>query len=104
MTATTIILWAVQLTLVPALSPLFVGIVRKVKARLQNRMGASVFQPYRDLAKLMRKDEVISEDASWIFRFAPYLVFSVTLILGASIPLFATIFAANLLGDLLAII
>lgn len=99
-----IILWTIQLTLVPALSPLSIGIVRKIKARFQNRIGASVFQPYKDLWKLLRKDEVISEDASWIFKFAPYLIFSVTVILGASIPLFATIFSGNLLSDLLVVI
>lgn len=52
----------------------------------------------------MHKDEVISEDASWLFKFAPYPVFSVTLILGASIPLFTTAFSGNRLSDLLVII
>ena len=100
----TIIIWIIQLTLVPAISPLCIGIVRKIEARFQNRVGASIFQPYRDLRKLLGKDEVISEDASWIFKFAPYLIFSVTLILGASIPLFASVFSGNLLSDLLVII
>jgi formate hydrogenlyase subunit 4 len=100
----TIIIWIIQLILVPAISPLCIGIVRKIKARFQNRVGASIFQPYRDLRKLLGKDEVISEDASWIFKFAPYLVFSVTLILGASIPLFTPVFSGNLLSDLLVII
>lgn len=89
--------------LVPFLSPLVIGIVRKIKAKLQNRTGASIFQPYRDLWKLFHKDEVISEDASWIFRFAPYLIYSVTIILGASIPLFTTVFHGNLISDLLVV-
>jgi formate hydrogenlyase subunit 4 len=100
----TVIIWIIQLLLVPAISPLCIGIVRKIKARFQNRVGASIFQPYRDLRKLLGKDEVISEDASWIFKFAPYLIFSVTLILGASIPLFTSVFSDNLLSDLLVII
>jgi formate hydrogenlyase subunit 4 len=99
-----IILWIIQLILVPAMSPLASGIVRKIKARFQNRTGASIIQPYRDLWKLMRKDEVISEDASWVFRFAPYLIFAITLILGASIPLFTTVFSGNLLSDFLVVI
>ena len=99
-----IILWIMQLTLAPGLSPLFIGIVRKIKARFQNRVGASIFQPYRDLWKLLHKDEVISKDASWIFTFAPYLIFSITLVLGASIPLFTTIFSSSYLGDLLSVI
>jgi formate hydrogenlyase subunit 4 len=99
-----IIIWTIQLVLVPVLSPLFVGIIRKTKARLQNRVGASIFQPYYDLRKLFHKDEVISEDASWIFKFAPYIIFAVTVVVGAAIPLFITTFSSNLLGDLLTIV
>jgi formate hydrogenlyase subunit 4 len=99
-----IITWTIQLALVPVLSPLFIGIIRKIKARFQNRVGASIFQPYNDLWKLFHKDEVISKDASWIFRFAPYIIFAVTIVVGASIPLFATVFSGNLLGDLLTIV
>jgi len=100
----TVIMWTIQLILVPILSPLFIGIVRKIKALFQNRAGAGIFQPYRDLLKLFKKDEVVSEDASWIFRFAPYVIFAVTIILGASIPLFATFFADNLLSDFLVVV
>jgi len=99
-----IIIWIIQLTFVPVVSPLCVGIIRKIKARFQNRTGASIFQPYRDLRKLLRKDEVISTDASWIFKFAPYLIFAVTIVLGASVPLITVIFSGNLLGDLLTVI
>ncbi len=100
----TIIIWTIQLILIPVVSPLFIGLVRKVKARLQNRAGASIFQPYFDLWKLFHKDEVISTDASWIFRFAPYLIFSITLIIGASIPLFSTVFSNNNMSDFLVIV
>jgi formate hydrogenlyase subunit 4 len=100
----TIIIWAIQLALVPAVSPLCIGVVSKIKARFQNRAGAGIFQPYRDLWKLFHKDEVISEDASWIFKYAPYLIFSITVIIGSSIPLFTTFFSFNSLGDLLVVI
>lgn len=98
------IIFIFQIILVPVVSPLCIGIVKKIKAKFQNRTGASIFQPYKDLWKLFHKDEVISKDASWIFKFAPYLIFSVTIILGASIPLFSTIFSNNLLSDLLVVI
>jgi formate hydrogenlyase subunit 4 len=89
---------------VPALSPLFIGIIRKIKAKMQNRQGASIFQPYRDLWKLFHKDEVISKDASWIFLFAPYLIFAVTLVIGVSIPIFTTFFSNNVLSDFIVIV
>ncbi len=99
----TILIWIIQLLLVPALSPLFIGIIRKIKAKLQNRRGASICQPYRDLRKLFNKDEVISEDASWIFRFSPFIIFAITLVVGASIPLFTGLIS-NPLSDFLVII
>ena len=98
------IIFILQLILVPAISPLCIGIVKKIKARFQNRREANIFQLCKDLWKLFHKDEVISEDASWIFKFAPYLIFSVSIILGASIPLFTTIFSDNSLSNLLVVV
>jgi len=99
-----IIIWTIQLIFVPALAPLVIGVIKKLKAKLQNRQGASIGQPYRDLWKLFHKDEIISTDASWIFRLAPFIIFAVTLVVGASIPLFAAFLQDKLTGDLLVII
>jgi formate hydrogenlyase subunit 4 len=82
--------WIIQILLVPALAPLGVGVINKLKARMQRRQGASIFQQYRNLHKLFRKDEVISRDASWIFRFAPFIIFGATMVVAASVPLFTT--------------
>jgi formate hydrogenlyase subunit 4 len=86
-----ILLFLIQILALPLIAPLLVGVIRKQKARLQNRVGASVFQPYRDLWKLFHKDEVISADASFIFRFTPYLVFAVMVLVGASVPVLTTV-------------
>jgi formate hydrogenlyase subunit 4 len=93
-----------QLLIIPLLSPLAIGLVKKLKAKFQNRRGASVLQPYRDLRKLFSKDEVISEDASWIFRATPYIVFAVTIAVGALIPLFDLTSVAAPFGDLLTVV
>ncbi len=93
-----------QAILVPALSPLLIGCIRKLKAKLQNRRGAGIFQPYRDLWKLLHKDEVISRDASWITRAAPFVVFSTTLVVGASVPLVAVLPHLPYFGDLLTVV
>ena len=99
-----IIIWIIQILILPALSPLCVGVIRKIKARFQNRQGASIFQPYNDLWKLFHKDEVISRDASWIFRFAPFAIFGATLAVSASIPIFASFLSNNFTGDILVVI
>jgi formate hydrogenlyase subunit 4 len=93
-----------NMVLVSALSPLSVGIVRKVKARAQTRVGASVLQPYRDLIKLFHKDEVISEDASWIFTVSPYIVFGSTLALAAGLPLLSPALTFAPAGDVLVFV
>lgn len=100
----TIFVWIIQFIFVPALAPLFVGVIRKFKARLQGRNGASIIQPYFDLFKLFKKDEAISKDASWIFRVAPYIVFAVTLVVSASIPLFTLATDTILNSDILLIV
>lgn len=93
-----------QILIVPLLSPLALGVIKKIKAKLQTRQGASIFQPYRDMAKLFAKDEIISADASWIFRMAPYIVFTVTLAVGAIIPVFDLAAFTAPLGDLLLVV
>lgn len=98
------ILILLKLFLIPLLSPLCVGIVRKVKALMQNRQGASLIQPYFDLFKLFHKDEVISRDASWIFRFSPYLIFAVSILIPAGIPFISHIESLSPFGDLLVIV
>lgn len=65
---------------------LFVGVIRKVKALMQNRMGASLLQPFFDIAKLLRKSETISVSASWVFRLAPVLGLAVALIVAILVP------------------
>lgn len=79
-----------QLALLLALSPFVVGLIRKVKARLQCRRGASLFQPYADLAKLFQKQPVISSTTSWIFTAAPYIVFASTVAAGLLVPVFVS--------------
>jgi formate hydrogenlyase subunit 4 len=94
----------VQMLLVLALAPLLTGLVRKVKARILSRRGPPLIQPYRDLARLLRKDAVVAQSASWLFRVAPYVVFAATWIAAALIPTFATGLIFSWVADMIAII
>jgi formate hydrogenlyase subunit 4 len=93
-----------QMTLVLALAPLLVGFVRKVKARLLRRRGPALIQPYRDLLRLMRKEVVLAESASWLFRAAPYLIFAAIWVAAALVPTFATGLLFSWSADLIAIV
>ena len=92
-----------QMTIILALAPLLTGLVRKVKARLQRRRGPPLIQPYRDLRRLLGKEVVLADNASWLFRVAPYIIFAVTWVAAALIPTFATGLLFSWSGDLIAI-
>ena len=101
--ATALLVQLVQMLVVIGLAPLLTGLVRKVKARIQRRRGPSVFQPYRDLRRLMMKEVVLAEHASWLFRVMPYLILSITWVAAALVPTFASGLMFNWTGDLIAI-
>jgi formate hydrogenlyase subunit 4 len=98
-----LLIQGVQMTSVLVLAPLLTGLVRLVKARLQRRQGPSLWQPYRDLRRLLGKEVVLAENASWLFRVAPYMIFAVTWVAAALIPTFATGLLFSWSGDLIAI-
>ena len=95
---------AAQMLLVLVLAPLLLGFVRKVKARLVRRQGPPLIQPYRDLVRLLRKDVVLADNASWLFRAIPYVIFAATWVAAALVPTFATGLIFSWSADLIAII
>ena len=86
------------------LAPLLSGCIRNWKAKLQNRRGARIWQPYSDLVKFLRKDMVISEHASWVFPFAPYVVFLTALLAGLLVPMVTAQAPLSLFGGVLALV
>ena len=93
-----------QIIVLLAVSPFIVGLIRKVKARLQLRRGASVFQPYMDIAKLFRKQPVVSSTTSWIFAVSPYILFASTLAAGLLVPVFVSKTPLNFAGNIIALV
>jgi formate hydrogenlyase subunit 4 len=93
-----------QTLLLLSLSPLVSGCIKNWKAKLQNRRGPRPWQVYFDIAKFLRKDMVISEHASWIFSFAPYVVFLTALLTGLMVPMINTPAPLSLFGGVLAVV
>ena len=99
--------WALallQTVLFIAGAPLLAGWIKWVKCALQNRAAPSVLQPYRDLRKLFRKHVVLAENASWIFRTTPYIVFGATLLAAAVIPLVAVNLPTDAVADVIVLV
>jgi formate hydrogenlyase subunit 4 len=99
-----LVVQGLQMLLVLLVAPLLTGFVRKVKARLLLRRGPPLIQPYRDLARLMRKEVVLAENASWLFRVSPYLIFAATWVAASLVPTFRTGLLFSWSADLIVII
>jgi len=93
-----------QAALALLLAPGLVGLVRWLKARLQNRRGAPAWQPYLELAKLFRKEVVVSSNASWLFRAAPFIVFASTVAVALLVPILLVPLPFDSVGDLLVVV
>ena len=100
---TKILIEVIQLLVVGLGAPLLVGLIRRVKARLQGRRGASVLQPYADLRKLLAKEAVVSGTTSWIFRFTPYLLAATMLLSALLVPLLTTQTPLGFLGNIIVL-
>lgn len=99
-----IVVQGLQMLLVFTLAPLLTGFIRKVKARLMRKRGPSLLQPYRDLLRLLRKDVVLADNASWLFRATPYVTFAAIWVAAALVPTFATGLLFNWMADLIVIV
>ena len=95
---------AFQTAVLIALAPLLTGIMRKVKARTQKRIGSSILQPYYDIAKLLKKDEVVSDQSSWIFRFAPWVMLVSISTAALFVPTFLPFSPFSAAGDILVVV
>jgi formate hydrogenlyase subunit 4 len=93
-----------QFALLLVAAPLLTGLVRKVKARLNGRVGPGLLQPYRDLWRLLRKEVVLAPNASWLFRTSPYLIFTAVWLAAAIVPTFATGLLLSRTADLIALV
>jgi formate hydrogenlyase subunit 4 len=78
---------AVHVVLLLVFPPFLLGVINRTKAFFGGRTGPPLLQPYRDLARLMRKGLVFSTTTTWIFRAAPLVTLSSVLLAGLLIPL-----------------
>lgn len=100
---TVIVLAVTECLFLVIAAPAVVGYVRWLKARLQGRRGADIFQPYRDLRKTFAKGMVVADTASWIFHMAPCVVVASTVAAAALVPVISANQAGDQLGDLFAL-
>jgi formate hydrogenlyase subunit 4 len=92
-----------HLALVLAVAPVLSGLLALLEARLRGRSGPPLLQPWRDLLRLWRKQAVIAENVSWLFRAAPAVAFAAIAVAAALVPSFALGMVSAPAADLLVI-
>ena len=99
------ILYAVvQLFVIILIAPFVNGVINKVKALTQKRRGAPLLQMYFDLYKLFKKNAVVSDTASWIFKAAPYIVFSSSVAAALLVPATTKLAPKGFPGDIILVV
>jgi formate hydrogenlyase subunit 4 len=94
----------VQLVVILLTAPLINGVIRKVKALTQKRRGAPLLQMYFDLYKLLKKNAVVSETSSWIFKATPYVVFSTAAAAALLVPATTLLSPDGFAGDIILMV
>ena len=98
--------WLVQILqslVVLAGAPLYAGVLTRAEAIVESKRGPSIFQPYRDLGKLLRKGSAVSDQASWVFAITPFVTFGCYLTVSVIVPILTNeplplAFLADLIG------
>jgi formate hydrogenlyase subunit 4 len=78
---------AIHVALVLGLPPLLLGVINKTKAFFAGRVGPPLLQAYWDLAKLLRKDTVLSRTTTWVFLAGPAVGLVTTLFAALFVPI-----------------
>lgn len=82
----TIVIGILQVLVLVLGAPLVHGIIARLKARLQRRRGASIWRPYSEMFKLLRKEELVPPTSSVVFRLAPIVLLGATICVAAFVP------------------
>ena len=86
----TVLVAATQIAVVTVGGPLLIGLMRKVRSRLEGRVGPPVHQPLLDLRKLFAKQRIRPHHASWVFAAAPVVLVASALVVAVMSPLVTT--------------
>ncbi len=76
----------VQLLGVILLSPLIVGLYSSLRSKIELKKGPSIFQPYYDILKLLKKETVVPKNSGFVFVIVPYVVFGIYCLISLVIP------------------
>ena len=95
---------ALQVAGMLAVAPLLKTVIKKMKARLQSRLGPPLLQGYYDLAKLLQKSPIRSEAASWIYVAGPRVYFAAAVAATTLVPVWLAAAPLEAAGGILLLV
>lgn len=104
MSASLVALALLQAVLIVGVAPLLAGVMRRVRALLEGRAGPTIGQPWRDIRKLLGKERIVPDSASWVFSATPVVVVATVALAAAIVPFFTTESALHDTSDLFAVV
>ncbi|MBK6301284.1 MAG: NADH-quinone oxidoreductase subunit H [Actinomycetales bacterium] len=93
-----------QILVAVALTPVLVGVMRQVRARLEGRVGAGIGQPWRDVRKLLAKEPLAAEGAGPLMSAVPVILVISSLVSVALVPLLGIATLAWVPDDLFVVV
>lgn len=99
-----ILIGLLQALLILLVAPLFTGMARVLRAKMHSRKGPPVVQNYRDILKLLKRQEVVPAQASWVFQVTPYVLMTVMVLVAMIIPILTVQSPLGMIGDLILVI
>ncbi len=104
MTADAVVLSSLQMIVMVVLTPMLIGLMRQIRARLEGRVGAGIWQPWRDLRKLFAKEPLRAPGISWVQSVGPVLLMVSSLAVSALVPLISTVASRFIPADLFVVV
>ncbi len=103
-TGSLIVIGVLQALLIAVVAPLYSGFARVLRAKMHSRHGPSILQNYRDLIKLMKRQEILPAQGNLVFRITPYLTIVSVLLIAMIIPILVTQSPFGWVGDMILVI
>lgn len=93
-----------QALLLLAAAPLFTGIFRTIRAKMHTRRGPGVLQDYRDIVKLMRRQNLQPPASGFVFRAMPTVMITTLLAIAMALPVVTRAAPIPGCGDVITVI
>ncbi|KFX20933.1 respiratory chain complex I subunit 1 family protein [Pectobacterium betavasculorum] len=94
----------IQAGILLLLTPLFTGISRQIRARMHSRRGPGIWQDYRDIVKLLGRQDVAPAQSGIIFRAMPWVLLGSMLLIAMTLPVLTRTSPFGGAGDIITLL